>query len=328
MKTTVIIPNYNGIDFLAPCIDSLIKAYEAKGAFKIIVVDNGSKDESVNLVKKYCEHDFISLIELKENTGFSYAVNRGIEASDTEYILLLNNDVVVDENFVSELEAAISSDDKLFSVNSLMRQMKDTALIDGFGDHYCALGWAYAAYKGKATSRFASQKGLKSIFSSCGGASIYRRAVFDMIGLFDEEHFAYLEDVDVGYRAVLHGYKNAACASAVCDHAGSGYSGSRYNEFKIDLASRNSIYIIYKNMPLIQIIINLPFLFAGFFVKTVFFALKGYGMVYLKGLAKGFKLSASDKGRAHKVRLGIKGFLRYVCVELILILNIFRRFVV
>ncbi|MBO4846892.1 MAG: glycosyltransferase family 2 protein [Lachnospiraceae bacterium] len=328
MKTTVIIPNYNGIDFLTPCLDSLIKAYEASGAFKIIVVDNGSKDGSVDLVKKYCAHDFISLIELKENTGFSYAVNRGIEASDTEYVILLNNDIVVDERFVSELENAISSDERLFSVNSLMRQMKDPTLIDGFGDHYCALGWAFAAYKGKPSKRFEAQKGLRSIFSSCGGASIYRKAVFDKIGLFDEEHFAYLEDVDVGYRAVLHGYKNAACALAVCDHAGSGFSGSRYNEFKIDLASRNSIYIIYKNMPVFQIIINLPFLFIGFFIKTLFFILKGHGSVYLKGLIKGFKLSASDKARAHKVRLGIKGFGRYVYVELILILNIFKRFIV
>lgn len=325
MRSTVIIPNYNGIEFLTPCLDSLINAYESSGAFKIIVVDNGSKDKSTDLVKKYCEHDYISLIELKENTGFSYAVNRGIEASDTEFVILLNNDIVVDEGFVIQLENAISSDEKLFSVNSLMRSMKNPAVIDGFGDHYCALGWAYAAYKGKASRRFESLDVLKNIFSACGGASIYRREVFEKIGLFDEEHFAYLEDVDIGYRAVLNGYKNASCALAVCDHAGSGFSGSRYNEFKIDLASRNSIYIIYKNMPLVQIIINLPFLFAGFFIKTVFFTLKGYGKVYLKGLIKGFRLCASDKAKAHKVRLGLKGIIRYIQVEFILLINIFRR---
>jgi GT2 family glycosyltransferase len=321
MKTTVIIPNYNGIDFLAPCLDSLIKAYEAKGAFKIIVVDNGSKDESVNLVKKYCEHDFISLIELKENTGFSYAVNRGIEASDTEYILLLNNDVVVDENFVSELEAAISSDDKLFSVNSLMRQMKDTALVDGFGDHYCALGWAYAAYKGKATSRFASQKGLKSIFSSCGGASIYKRAVFDMIGLFDEEHFAYLEDVDVGYRARIMGFTNRYTPKAVVYHAGSGSTGGRYNPFKVRLASRNSWYVIYKNMPALQIIINLPFFIIGFGVKALFFILKGFGREYLSGMKRGYLMCVHGRKYPFDARF-VKNYCR---IQLELWLNMFRR---
>ena len=89
------------------------------------------------------------------------------------------------------------------------------------------------------------------------------------IGLFDENHFAYLEDVDLGYRAKIHGYDNFYEPLAVCYHAGSGFSGSRYNEFKVNLSSRNSIYLILKNMPLLQLLINLPFLLLGFLTKII-----------------------------------------------------------
>ncbi|MBP5309134.1 MAG: glycosyltransferase family 2 protein, partial [Lachnospiraceae bacterium] len=274
IRTTVIIPNYNGIDYLIPCLDSLEQSSDAFNRIKVIVIDNGSDDGSAELVKERKTHLDLRLRELDKNTGFAYAVNRGIEAADTEFVLLLNNDITIDKDFVLNLEKAIESDERIFSVNSKMCQMKDPELLDGTGDHYCALGWAYAAYKNRKADAYAKKD--CSIFSACGGASIYRRRIFDEIGLFDEEHFAYLEDVDIGYRALIGGYKNMYCASAVCYHAGSGFSGSRYNEFKIKLASRTSIYIIYKNMPLIQLIIHLPFLVTGFLLKIVFFILKGF----------------------------------------------------
>lgn len=80
-----------------------------------------------------------------------------------------------------------------------------------------------------------------------------------------------------------------------------GASGSRYNAFKVDLSSRNSIYLIYKNMPLLQLILNLPFLLLGFLVKTLFFIKKGFGLLYLRGLWKGIRLSCSKEGRKHKI---------------------------
>ena len=136
--------------------------------------------------------------------------------------------------------------------------------------------------------------------------------VMQETGFFDENHFAYLEDVDIGYRARLLGYKNYYEPSAVCYHAGSGFSGSRYNEFKISLSSRNSIYLVLKNMPLLQILFNLPFLFAGFFVKFVFFAVKGYGNTYCKGLLNGFNLYFSKEGRGHKVPFKMKNLPHYI----------------
>ena len=326
-RTAVIIPNYNGIQYIEACIDSLRRACEASGPFDVIVVDNGSKDESLQYLKEQEETGFIRLIRLEENTGFAYAVNRGIEEADTEFVLLLNNDITIDEDLVKCLEESISSDERLFSVNALMRSMSDPSVVDGAGDYYCALGWAYAAYKGRDTASVRTA-GDRHIFSACGGASIYRKSILDRTGLFDEEHFAYLEDVDLGYRARILGYRSLVCMKAGCDHAGSGFSGSRYNKFKIDLSAKNSIYIIYKNMPLLQIIINLPLLIAGFLIKTLFFAVKGYGKVYLRGLGKGFALCASKKGRERKVRFKFNNLPNYVLIQIELWINIIRRLLV
>ena len=115
----------------------------------------------------------------------------------------------------------------------------------------------------------------KKIFAACGGAAIYRRKIFEEIGFFDEEHFAYLEDIDIGYRAKIYGYHNVFEPSAIVYHAGSASSGSKYNEFKVNFSSRNSVYIVRKNMPLFQIVVNLPFLAVGFLIKTLFFVKKG-----------------------------------------------------
>lgn len=323
IKTTVVIPNYNGIKYIEACLEHLQKANREEHNFNTIVVDNGSTDGSLEIVRdKFTD---VKLIELSENTGFAYAVNRGIEVSDTEYVILLNNDVNVDVAFVENLEKAMDSDSKLFSVNSLMMSMSDNDVLDGAGDYYCALGWAYAYKKGKKTECLKGSRGVRKLFSACGGASIYRKSVFDEIGLFDEEHFAYLEDVDVGYRARIAGYKNVLCSNALCEHAGSGSSGSRYNEFKIKLSSRNNMYMIIKNMPLLQLVINLPLLIIGFAIKTLFFARKKYGKLYLNGLCEGVKLAFSENGRKHWVKFRLKYLMNYVIIQLELWINIVRR---
>nr|MBQ8253011.1 glycosyltransferase family 2 protein [Lachnospiraceae bacterium] len=318
MKTTVVIPNYNGISYLQDCLTFLKRS---KGtAFATIVVDNGSTDGSQKMVKERFPE--VKLVELPENTGFSHAVNVGIKQAKTPYVLLLNNDTVVEHDFVAELEKAMDENPDYFSFSSKMLSMKQPDVIDDAGDYYCALGWAFAGGKGKPAERFTTQR---DVFAACGGASIYRKEVFRSIGYFDVLHFAYLEDVDVGYRARLRGYKNGYCPKAVVYHAGSGFSGSRYNEFKVNLSSQNSVYLIAKNMPLLQLLINLPFLLAGFFIKTLFFVKKGFGTTYLKGLWKGVRLSLSREGRRKKLPFRMKYGLCYVKVQLELWYNLLRR---
>ena len=122
------------------------------------------------------------------------------------------------------------------------------------------------------------------VFSACAGAAIYRREVFEEIGYFDEMHFAYLEDLDVGYRARIAGYDNIYCPTAMVCHVGSGTSGSKYNPFKVKLAARNNIYLNYKNMPLLQLAVNLLPILLGMGLKYMFFKKKGFGRDYAAGV--------------------------------------------
>ena len=248
-------------------------------------------------------------------------MNQGILASTTPYAILLNNDTRAGKSFIHELEKAIEKDARIFSVSAKLISLHDMTKLDDAGDYYCALGWAFARGKGKDPALYEKED---RIFAACGGAAIYRREYFERVGLFDVNHFAYLEDIDVGYRAQLCGYQNRFAPAAIVYHAGSATSGSRYNAFKTKLAARNSIYLIYKNMPLLQIIINLPFLLVGCLVKWLFFIRKGMGREYAAGVAEGFKLSASAKGRSQKVHFAPSRLMAYIRIQCALWCNIIR----
>lgn len=312
-KVSVVIPNYNGEKFLRDCLNSLND--QSMKDFEIIIVDNGSEDDSAKVINE-CLKD-VKLIRLDKNYGFSRAVNDGIRAATAPFVILLNNDTKADRDYVGRLYEAIAADERIFSVNPKMLNMHKPELIDSAGDMYCCLGWAYARGKDKPAKGYDRPA---DVFSSCAGAAIYRRSVFDVIGYFDEDHFAYLEDVDVGYRARINGYRNVYEPKAVVYHAGSGMSGSRYNKFKISLSSRNNVYVAYKNMPLLQLLLNLPFLIAGFFIKTLFFIKKGEGTTYVKGLLKGISMCVHGKKYPYKNR----NLVNYIRIQLELWRNVIR----
>ncbi|MCD7884591.1 MAG: glycosyltransferase [Lachnospiraceae bacterium] len=325
---TIVIPNLNGKDYLGPCLTSLTR--QSRQDFSVILIDNGSEDGSADFVS--ANYPEVRIHRFERNEGFCRAVNEGIRMADTPYVILLNNDTVCEDTFVEELVCAMERSwgsgkqkntekdcaAKVFSCAAKMVQMRDPARMDNAGDYYCALGWAYALGKGKPADQY--DRG-REIFSACAAAAIYRREVFDEIGFFDETHFAYLEDTDVGYRARIAGYRNRYEPRAVVRHVGSATSGSLYNEFKIRYSSRNNIYLIYKNMPLAQIILNLPFLAAGFLIKMFFFAQKGYLREYVVGLGAGTALCSRDK----KVRFRWKNLPSYVRIQLELWGNLVRR---
>lgn len=292
-EVSVIIPNYNGKQYLKTCLDAL--RTQTSRNFKTILVDNGSQDGSREYVQE--QYPEVKIVALKENTGFCGAVNAGIRVSASPYVLLLNNDTQAEPEFVENLTKAVKKRKNCFSVQAKMLQMHDKTRMDDAGNAYCAFGWAFAEGKGRPETEYCTER---QIFSSCAGAAIYRREILDKIGLFDEEHFAYLEDLDICYRARLRGYENWFCPSARVLHVGSGTSGSRYNLFKVRYSSRNNIYLAYKNMPLAQLIWNFPLLLLGFAAKALFFTSKGYGGEYIRGLKNGIQISV--KNRDKKVR--------------------------
>ena len=282
-KVTIVIPNWNGMKYIRQCLDSLQE--QSVGQVPVIVVDNGSTDGSRECVRD--EYPWVQLISMDQNYGFCRAVNEGIKASQSKYVILLNNDIRADKEFVKALLLRAEKNEHLFSCQAKMLQMDRTDYIDNAGDQYCALGWAYTRGKDCPADMFTR---AEQIFSACGGAVLYRKSVFEQIGMFDEAHFAYLEDVDIGYRAQICGYENWYEPEAVVYHKGSAATGSRHNAFKVSHASRNNIYLIYKNMARWQILINLPFLFAGCLVKFLYFIPKKLGHIYLKGLWQGVLL--------------------------------------
>lgn len=313
---TIIIPNYNGHAFLQDCLEALKPQMSDK--VHVLVVDNGSTDESVPFLQSY---EGIETLFLPENTGFCGAVNAGIRASQTKYVILLNNDTKVLPGYVDSLVAAMEQDEQIFSGSARMLQMHAPEWIDDAGDEYCALGWAFARGKGKPAGQYENQV---EVFAACGGAGIYRREVFDKIGCFDERHFAYLEDIDIGYRAGIYGYRNVYVPGAQVLHVGSGFSGSRHNAFKVKLSSRNSVYLSWKNMPGVQLILNAPFLVLGCLVKYLFFVRKGLGKEYRSGIAEGIRMCRNPENRKCKVGGLRRHFKAYCRIQILLWKNMFK----
>ena len=200
-EVTVVIPNFNGMAYLDGVLSSLER--QTIRNFEVILVDNGSTDGSCAFVS--AEYPWVHMIQLPENYGFSRAVNEGIHAARSPYVLLLNNDTEAEPDFLEEMVAALRRHKKAFSCQAKMIQLHDRDKMDDAGNYYCALGWAFARGKGKDIRHYDREQ---KIFSTCAGAAIYRKKFIDRIGDFDEEHFAYLEDLDIGYRARICGYQN------------------------------------------------------------------------------------------------------------------------
>lgn len=282
-KVSVIIPNYNGEKYLPECLGALKKQDFVD--FDVIVVDNCSEDGSLEAIEECSEGLSVRVIALDNNYGFARAVNEGIKASDAEFAVLLNNDTRAGKHFVGALVERIAREDDIFSAQAMMLQYNERSLIDSAGDYFSALGWGFASGRDKPARNFNKEC---DIFSACAGAAIYRKSVFEQIGYFDEEFFAYLEDVDLGWRARLNGWRNVYAPKAKVLHIGSGSSGSRHNAFKVSLSARNSFLVMYKNLALWQKVLNLIPVAAGVVIKIIYFAKKNLASEYIKGVVSAF----------------------------------------
>ncbi|MEK3663768.1 glycosyltransferase family 2 protein [Paenibacillus sp. FSL F4-0236] len=282
MNVSIVIPNYNGEKYLIDCLTTLKK--QSYQDYETILVDNGSTDNSVKIARDIMPN--IICLLLGENKGFSAAVNQGILNSKGKYVALLNNDTLLTETWLENLLTCIESNENAFSCSSKMLQFHANNLIDNAGDALTLFGWAYQEGHGSNISRYQNNR---HIFTSCAGAAIYRREAFDKIGYFDEHFFAYLEDVDIGYRARIEGYDNLFCADSIIYHIGSATTGNGYNSVKVRLSARNNVYLLYKNMLGIQLLLNAPFLIIGHIFKYRFYKKIGFQNEYIDGIKEGFE---------------------------------------
>ena len=242
------------------------------------------------------------------------AMTAAIRKAKNEYIFSLNNDTEIEKGCITELIKVMSTDEMIFSCQAKMLQYKNKSLIDDVGDEYNILGWTKKTGEGKHRNDYVQPH---EIFSSCAGAAMYRKSLLEKVGLFDDNFFAYMEDVDLAVRSQIMGYKNFSCPGAVVYHIGSATSGSRYNEFKVKTAARNNVWVVYKNLPIPLKILNFIFLFFGFLMKYIFFLKKGFGPIYLEGLREGLK----RRSEIQKVNFQSENTKNYLKLEYKLIIN-------
>lgn len=311
MKVSVVTPNYNGVKFLENYFKSLNEDSDFIG--EVIIIDNGSDDSSIDYIENASFNFPVVVIKNKRNLGFAPAINQGILKSKYDYVFSLNNDTEIKKGSIRSMLDLIQ-DENVFSVQAKMLQSDNRQLIDDAGDEYNLLAWTKKSGENKNSEDYTQ---VLEIFSSCAGAALYKKSLLDEIGSFDDNFFAYMEDVDLAVRCQINGYRNLLCPDAIVYHIGSATSGSRYNEFKVKIAARNNVWTVYKNLPIPLKITNFIFLFLGFFIKYVFFVRKGFGSVYLEGVKEGLK----TRSRLEKVKFKKSNLKNYFKLEYKLIIN-------
>ena len=236
------IPNWNGRRWLPGCLEAL--ARQGVAPSEVIVVDNGSDDGSVAFVREAFPH--VRVLELGRNTGFAYAANRGFEAAQSAFVALLNTDVVVAEDWLAQLLAAISADRKVASVACKMLDLEDPSRVYDAGDVLRRDGACEQRGRfGRDDGRW-DQPG--EVFGACAGAALYRRQAVLSVGGFDERYFAYLEDVDLALRLRLAGW-SCRYEPVVALHAGEG-SSHRLSGGHLYFVERNTLMLVAKAFPL------------------------------------------------------------------------------
>lgn len=315
MKATIVIPNINGKGWLRDSIESVYAQTEQD--FELIVVDNGSTDESLDQARAYRARPNFTLIENGRNTGFSHAVNQGIAQARGEYVVLFNNDAFAEPEWLAELIRTAEKDERTFAVQSLMLRHYQRELADDAGDYVTILAFACKTGDGRRASRYTRER---RIFSACAGAALYRKRLLDELGGFDENFFAYFEDVDLSWRANNAGYRCVLCPTARCYHiCGASTGAVRYNAFKSVQSGRNSLLLPLKNEPALMLLLNCVPLALGYLLKRYVFHKKGFGREWDQGMREAFAILR--EGRLGKRPFRWRDLPNYVLMELWMLWN-------
>ncbi len=241
-KPFVVVPNWNGEDDLKACLDSLVAQTVEP---HIIVVDNNSVDNSLEIIESY---PGIEIIKHSINKGYAGGVNPGFRRAqelNAKYVAPFNNDAVADPGWLKELVGVMDARPELGIVTSKILSA-DGKHLDSTGDYYTNWGLPYPRGRGESDiNKYDSQT---EIFGASGGASLYRVSMLDEISLFDEDFFAYYEDVDLSFRAQLAGWKVAFAPDAVVYHKIGATSG-KIKGFTVYQTMKNQPLLLLKNVP-------------------------------------------------------------------------------
>jgi GT2 family glycosyltransferase len=281
-----VIPNWNGERFLKVCLSSLRE--QSFRDFETVLVDNASSDGSVKLVERNFPE--VRIVLLEDNKGFSAAVNAGIRTSITEYVALLNNDTELDPGWLQALVRAADSHPEAALFGSKLVNFYDRNMLDGAGDALRKSGLPYRIGHGEIDhGQFESEA---FVFGACAAGALYRRSLFEEIGLFDEDFFAYCEDGDISFRAQLAGHRCVYVPGAVVYHIGSASTGGKRSATNVRLGTQNGINLLVKNLPASLAWRMLPSLLAGQLSRLATTALVSGDLLraYLSGLVGAWRL--------------------------------------
>lgn len=296
MKVAVVIPNWNGKKFLKPCLDSLATQIKLDD---IIVVDNGSTDGSADFIAG--SYPDVKLIRHPHNKGFAGGVNAGIKlAMDTHYdfVALLNNDAEAEKNWLEELASGLNAHPEAGIVTSKILD-KSRRVLDSTGDFYTIWGLPFPRGRGETDGgQYDSQS---EVFGASGGASLYRVTMLKQIGLFDEDFFAYYEDVDLSFRAQLTGWKVLYQPKAIVYHS-IGKTSAQIPGFTTYQTLKNLPLLTWKNLPLSLLVRCLPRFTLLYF--SIFFSALARHQVgpAFRGLALSIALWPKALAQRHKIQ--------------------------
>jgi GT2 family glycosyltransferase len=274
---SIVVLNYNGRRYLDDCLSSL--AAQTFRDFEVIVVDNASKDGSVEHIK--ANFPWVRLVINKENLGFAGGTNSGIRAAQGELILTFNNDARADSRLLEELQKPMS-DPNMAELKVGVCAAK-ILLADGrINSTGICLSRSGAAWdRGMFEPDLGQYDAEEVVFGTCAGAALYRKEMLDEIGLFDEDFFLYMEDVDLAFRARLAGWRCVYVPKAVVYHHHGGTAGSG-SDLSVYYVNRNVIWYVVKDFPLGILLTSLPLILARNLATIPYYVLRGQGRVILK----------------------------------------------
>ncbi len=270
-KVSVIVVNYNGSESIIDCLAAL--SGQLFKDFEIILVDNGSSDNSLYEVEKFLEKcppvNPIKIIPLSNNLGFAGGNVIGFDYAEAEYIALLNNDTEPDTKWLENLVKGMEADPGVGICASKLI-VHGTDVIDSAGDGYATSLKGFKRGEGEGAEKYETEE---YIFGACAGAALYRRKMLEEIGFFDEDFFLIEEDTDLNFRAQLAGWKVMYVPSAVVYHRVRSTIG-HMSDMAVYYTLRNSELVRIKNIPLALFLRCLPEFIVGKILEFVYFVLK------------------------------------------------------
>lgn len=274
---SIVIVYWNSAEYLPRCLDCLLE--QTFRDFEIVIIDNGSIDRGTDRVEqKYPKLD-LRLERLASNLGFATANNLGASIARGKWLVLLNVDAFPEVDWLEKLIAASRAYPQAASFSSRQLQASNPQFLDGAGDSYHVSGLAWRIGLGYPADIYGRR--TSELFSPCAAAAMYLREAFVDAGGFDEDFFSYYEDVDLGFRLQLKGYRCFYVPNAVVHHIGSATFGVR-SDFAFYHSHRNLVWTFFKNMPAALFWRYLPDHIVANLIYVIYYTLRGRGKVLWK----------------------------------------------